>query len=191
MWIDKYEKFCWQLSVYLSKTWFRKTDESLCSDDGAERDRRRQNIPYIVAKSLCSLLLALSWTDTIALNTSFVHLTDEGSDSELDEPPSTIKKKLIISAGDSTVAVMSYVHSSAGRIAGILWTLCEGSRNERSAVKVCSYKTWHCRQTCITVLNNKFNFWFICWWISVCIVPFLVFWSMQSINTFKICFDIL
>jgi hypothetical protein len=45
------------------------------------------------------LLLALSWTDTIALNTSFVHLTDEGSDSELDEPPeSTIKKKLIISA---------------------------------------------------------------------------------------------
>jgi hypothetical protein len=32
-----------------------------------------------------------------------VHLTDEGSGSELDEPPeSTIKKKLIISAGDGT-----------------------------------------------------------------------------------------
>jgi hypothetical protein len=58
--------------------------------------------------------------DTIALNTSFVHMTDEGSDSEIDEPPeSTIKKKLIISAGDGTGAVTSYVHST-GRIAGIL-----------------------------------------------------------------------
>jgi hypothetical protein len=59
--------------------------------------------------------------DTIALNTSFVYLTDEGSDSELDEPPeSTIKMKLIISAGDGTGAVTSYVHSSTGRIAGTL-----------------------------------------------------------------------
>jgi hypothetical protein len=46
--------------------------------------------------------------DTIVLNTSFVYLTDEGSDSELDEPPeSTIKKNLIISAGDGTGAVTS------------------------------------------------------------------------------------
>jgi hypothetical protein len=44
-------------------------------------------MPYIVAESACLLLLALSWTDTISLNTSFVHLTDEGSDNELDEPP--------------------------------------------------------------------------------------------------------
>jgi len=64
--------------------------------------------------------------DIIVVNASFVHLTDEGSDSELDEPPeSMIKKKLIISAGDDTVAVTSYVHSSTGRIAGMLRTLCE------------------------------------------------------------------
>jgi hypothetical protein len=50
-----------------------------------------------------------------------MHLTDKGSDNELDEPPeSTIKKKLIISAGDDTGAVTSYVHSSTGRIAGIV-----------------------------------------------------------------------
>jgi len=62
-------------------------------------------MPYIVAKSACLLLLALSWMGVIALNTSFVHLTDEGSDNELDEPPeSTIKKKLIISAGDGSGA---------------------------------------------------------------------------------------
>jgi hypothetical protein len=38
----------------------------------------------------------------------------------IEPPDSTIKKKLIITAGDGTVAVTSYVHSSTGRIAGML-----------------------------------------------------------------------
>ena len=61
-----------------------------------------------------------------------MHLTDEGSDSEPDEPPeSTIKKKLFISAGGGSVAVTSNVHSSTGRMRD-----CGGT-----VVKVLCYKS--------------------------------------------------
>ena len=67
--------------------------------------------------------------DTVAYNTTFVQMTDEGSVSELDEPPeSTIEKKRTISARDGAGAVTNYVRSSTDRIAGI-WTLYEGSCN--------------------------------------------------------------
>lgn len=68
-------------------------------------------LPSLASYSLS--LLTLSWTDTIAYNVEFMHLTEEdigadvveacameeGSGDELDKPQeSTIKKKLLSSA---------------------------------------------------------------------------------------------
>jgi hypothetical protein len=81
-------------------TGFRKADETLCADDGAERDGMYITLLPSLACCSGSLLLTLSQTDAIACKASFVHLTEEeivadvlmasavegGSNNELGEP---------------------------------------------------------------------------------------------------------
>jgi hypothetical protein len=67
--INKYEKFCSQLSIYFKRHMgFRNVDEPFCTDDGAERDGA-----YITF----NVLLTRSWMDAVPCNASFALLTEE------------------------------------------------------------------------------------------------------------------
>jgi predicted DNA-binding transcriptional regulator YafY len=129
------------LSIYFKRhTGFRKADESLCADDGAERERETEHTLGVEPKDFRIVLRARGEIETTREKVQdlkldegglgFQDLTEEeipadvvkvsamedGSDNELDEPQeSAINMKLLSSTRDNIGAVINYVGSSTNR----------------------------------------------------------------------------